>query len=186
MFAYSFLAMTSYNILKPITRSKFISELGADNLPYVLLVAGILIGFIMQGYSRLADLVPRKWVIPAAQAVHGGPAGRVLVPVPDRRGLGVGRRSTSMGLILGHPAHQPVLDARQRRSTTRARRSGSSASSAAAPASAASPARRSSPSWSRPIGTNNLLLVSATLLFVCVGIVVVIIQRRRQHRARGA
>ena len=34
MFAYSFLAMTSYNILKPITRSKFISALGADNLPY--------------------------------------------------------------------------------------------------------------------------------------------------------
>ena len=27
MFAYSFLAMTSYNILKPITRSKFITEL---------------------------------------------------------------------------------------------------------------------------------------------------------------
>ena len=39
MFAYSFLAMTAYNILKPITRSKFISQLGADNIPYVPLVA---------------------------------------------------------------------------------------------------------------------------------------------------
>ena len=35
MFAYSFLAMTAYNILKPITSSQFISALGADNLPYV-------------------------------------------------------------------------------------------------------------------------------------------------------
>ena len=33
MFSYSFLAMTVWNILKPITRSKFISDLGADNLP---------------------------------------------------------------------------------------------------------------------------------------------------------
>ena len=35
MFLYSFLAMTSYNIIKPITRSEFIASLGADNLPYV-------------------------------------------------------------------------------------------------------------------------------------------------------
>ena len=33
MFAYSFLAMTAYTTLKPVTRSKFISDLGADNLP---------------------------------------------------------------------------------------------------------------------------------------------------------
>ena len=33
MFLFSFLAMTSYNIIKPITRSEFISSLGADNLP---------------------------------------------------------------------------------------------------------------------------------------------------------
>ena len=45
--------MTAYNILKPITRSLFISQLGADNLPWVQLAAGILIGFIMQGYSRV-------------------------------------------------------------------------------------------------------------------------------------
>ena len=35
MFVYSFLAMTGYNVLRPITRSKFITTLGADNLPYV-------------------------------------------------------------------------------------------------------------------------------------------------------
>src|SRR5215212_10144462 len=51
MFAYSFLAMTAYNILKPITRSQFISALGADNLPYVQLAAGVCIGVLMQLYS---------------------------------------------------------------------------------------------------------------------------------------
>ena len=40
MFTYSFLAMTAYNIIKPATRSTFISGLGADNLPWVQLVAG--------------------------------------------------------------------------------------------------------------------------------------------------
>ena len=33
MFAYSFLAMTAYNIIQPLTRSKVISSLGAVNLP---------------------------------------------------------------------------------------------------------------------------------------------------------
>ena len=37
MFAYSFLAMTSHNILKPVFKSKFIDQLGSDNLPYVLM-----------------------------------------------------------------------------------------------------------------------------------------------------
>ena len=39
MFAYSFLATTSYNLLKPITRSKFITSFGAHNLPWVMLAA---------------------------------------------------------------------------------------------------------------------------------------------------
>src|SRR5215212_5476586 len=67
MFAYSFLAMTGYNVLRPITRSKFITALGADNLPYVLLIAGILIAVLMQGYSRATSLLPRRWAIPSAQ-----------------------------------------------------------------------------------------------------------------------
>ena len=33
MFAYSFLAITSYNIIQPLTRSKLISSLGAVNIP---------------------------------------------------------------------------------------------------------------------------------------------------------
>ena len=67
MFAYSFLAMMAYNIIQPITRSRFISSLGADNLPYVLLVSVFIVGAIMQGYSRLGGLLPGKWVVPATQ-----------------------------------------------------------------------------------------------------------------------
>ena len=68
MFVYSFLAMTSYNIIKPITRSEFISSLGADNLPYVQFGAGVIIGFLMQGYTRIMRAVPRRRTIPVTQA----------------------------------------------------------------------------------------------------------------------
>jgi len=67
MFAYSFLAMTAYNILRPVTKSKAISALGPDNLPYVLLAAGVFIGLLMHVYSYAAVRVPRRWVIPATQ-----------------------------------------------------------------------------------------------------------------------
>jgi AAA family ATP:ADP antiporter len=67
MFLFSFLAMTSYNIIKPITRSEFISSLGADNLPYVQFGAGVLIGFIMQGYTWVMRAVPRRRIIPVTQ-----------------------------------------------------------------------------------------------------------------------
>jgi len=67
MFGYSFLAMTAYNILKPITRSKFIGDLGPDNLPYVLLAAGILIGILMTGYSWLMARLPERGGLPITQ-----------------------------------------------------------------------------------------------------------------------
>jgi AAA family ATP:ADP antiporter len=68
MFAYSFLAMTSYNILKPLTRSRFIVDLGSDNLPYVLLASGFIIGILMHWYTTAAARLPRAHVIPATQA----------------------------------------------------------------------------------------------------------------------
>src|SRR5690349_18292131 len=68
MFLYSFLAMTNYNIIKPITRAEVIASLGADNLPYVQFGAGILIGVLMQGYSWLMRSVPRRQTIPITQA----------------------------------------------------------------------------------------------------------------------
>src|SRR5688572_8501317 len=67
MFLYSFLAMTSYNIIKPLSKSQFISSLGADDLPYVTFGLGVLIGVIMQGYTKLIAGVPRRWMIPVTQ-----------------------------------------------------------------------------------------------------------------------
>ena len=101
MFAYSFLAMTSYNIIKPVTRSQFIAELGADNLPYVQLVAGLLIGILMQGYTWLMARLPRRWALPVTQAgmVVLLLAFWVLFTGPGPRGCRW--RSTSSGLILG-------------------------------------------------------------------------------------
>ena len=51
MFASSFAAMTAYNIVQPVTRSAFITDLWADNIPYVLFATSLLIGLIMQFYS---------------------------------------------------------------------------------------------------------------------------------------
>src|ERR687892_1749036 len=68
MFAYSLLAMASYNILKTLTRSQFIADLGADNLPYVQLAGGIVIGAVMHAYARSVGRVPRRLVIPITQA----------------------------------------------------------------------------------------------------------------------
>jgi AAA family ATP:ADP antiporter len=72
MFLYSFLAMTSYNIIKPITRSEFISNLGADNVPWVTFAIGVTIGVIMQGYTRVISTVPRRWMIPVTQVGIAG------------------------------------------------------------------------------------------------------------------
>ena len=67
MFAYAFSAMTAYNIVQPVTRSTFIIALGADNLPYVLLVTGFVIGVIMYVYTRLVAVLPRRSAVPSTQ-----------------------------------------------------------------------------------------------------------------------
>jgi ATP:ADP antiporter, AAA family len=71
MFSYSFLAMTAYNAIKPLTRSKFIADLGADNLPYILLVAGFVIGILMTGYAWMMARLPRRWALPITQIGMG-------------------------------------------------------------------------------------------------------------------
>ena len=113
MFAYSFLAMTAYNIIQPITRSRFISSLGADNLPYVLLVSVFIVGAIMQGYSRLGGLLPGEM----GRAGHAGRDGRRCSSGSgSRAGLGLdvgGRRLLPLRPDLRDSAHQPVLDAGQ-------------------------------------------------------------------------
>src|SRR5918996_2745116 len=60
MFSFSFPVRTAHNAIKPLSRSKFISDLGADNLPYVLLAAGLIIGVLMTGYAWLVARLPRR------------------------------------------------------------------------------------------------------------------------------
>ena len=59
--------MTSHNMLRPVTRSKFINSFGADNLPWILLISGLLIGVLMHQYTRAIRRLPRSWVIPITQ-----------------------------------------------------------------------------------------------------------------------
>ena len=68
MFAYSFLAMTAYNIVQPLVRSTFISTFGADNVPYVIFAAGLLIGLIMQIYGWLVARLPKRRALPISLA----------------------------------------------------------------------------------------------------------------------
>src|SRR5689334_24902591 len=72
MFLYSFLAMTSYNIVKPLAKSEFISSLGADQLPWMTFALGVLIGVIMQGYTKAISVVPRRSMILATQVGIAG------------------------------------------------------------------------------------------------------------------
>jgi AAA family ATP:ADP antiporter len=68
MFGYAFLAMTSYNIVQPLTRSKLIASLGAVNIPYVLFASSLVIGVVMLAYTRFVSLLPRRWALPIVQS----------------------------------------------------------------------------------------------------------------------
>src|SRR4029450_1699682 len=67
MFAYAYMAMISYNIAQPLTRSKLITSLGAVNMPYVYLGQGVVIAILMLGYARLYSLLPRRLALPIIQ-----------------------------------------------------------------------------------------------------------------------
>ena len=67
MFLYSFLAMTAYNILKPLASGTFIAVHGSDNLPIMNLAAGPLIAVIMQIYTTVIARLPQRWVIQVTQ-----------------------------------------------------------------------------------------------------------------------
>ena len=69
MFGYAFLALTAYNIIQPLTRSKVIESLGAVNVPYVILAQGVVIGALMVGYTRLYSVLPKRWALPITQGL---------------------------------------------------------------------------------------------------------------------
>ena len=177
MFASSFLAMTSYNILKPITRSKFITALGADNLPYVQLAAGVLIGVLMQLYSQAIARLPRRWVIPVTQA--GGVAVLVLFWFLFRTGATwVSVAFYVLGLVLGvllisqfWTLANDIYDPRQARRLFGFIGGGASLGGAMGAALTALAVEA--------VGTDNLLLVSAAILGLCVALVAAIVRRQQ-------
>jgi AAA family ATP:ADP antiporter len=182
MFAYSFLAMTAYNVVKPITRSKFISSLGADNLPYVQLAAGLLIGVLMQGYSVLVARLPRRYVAPLTLAGMSG----LLVAfwfLFRTAGDWVSVAFYLMGLILGlllisqfWTLANDIYDARQAKRVFGFIGGGSSLGGMTGAGLTALVVSR--------VGTEKLLLCSAAILLLCSGLVALIV-RREAAAGRG-
>jgi AAA family ATP:ADP antiporter len=175
MFAYSFLAMTAYNILKPVTRSKFISDLGADNLPWVQLGAGVLIGLLMHAYSVAARRMARRHVIPVTLAAQAG----LLVVFWALFQTGAAWVSAAfyvMGFLLGvllisqfWTLANDLYDARQAKRVFGLIGGGASLGGAMGSGLTAFAVEQ--------VGTNNLLLVSAAVLGVAIVIVTRIIGR---------
>jgi AAA family ATP:ADP antiporter len=174
MFAYSFLAMTSHNILKPVTKSKFIDQLGSDKLPYVLLASSILIGVLMHLYSDAARRVPRRYVIPLTQSVLV--ALLVIFWARLRSGaLWVTVALYFFGQILGilllsqfWTLANDVYDARQAKRLFGLIGGGACLGGAVGGAITATRVEA--------IGSDNLLLVSALALSICVGLVLKIVR----------
>jgi ATP/ADP translocase/CRP-like cAMP-binding protein/HEAT repeat protein len=176
MFSYSCLAMTAYNAIKPLTRSKFISNLGADNLPYVLLGAGLIIGVIMAGYSWLMARLPRRWGLPITQA---GMAVLLLVFwfLFQTNATWVSVAFYVAGLILGvllisqfWTLANVVYDPRQAKRLFGFIGGGAPLGGIAGSALA---------SYASRIGSVNLILPSAGMMAICAVLVMLIIRRER-------
>jgi ATP:ADP antiporter, AAA family len=177
MLTYSFLAMASYNAIKPITRSKFIDSLGADNLPYVQLAAGLLIGMIMVAYSWLMARLPRRWSLPIVQV---GIVGLLVAFWFLFRvgGMWVSVAFYVAGLILGillisqfWTLANLVYDPRQAKRLFGFIGAGAPLGGVAGSVLTAR--------YVKQIGSVNILLVSAALMTLCVLIVVAIIVREQ-------
>ena len=178
MFLYSFLAMTSYNIIKPITRSEFIASLGADNLPYVQFGAGVLIGFLMQGYTLAMRAVPRRLTIPVTQA---GMAALLVTFWFLFTTIGQDWIAVAfyiLGLILAvllisqfWTLANDIYDPRQAKRVFGFIGGGASLGGATGAALTAFLVEN--------IGAKNMLLVSASIMAVCVGIVMFVLKRER-------
>src|SRR6185503_359880 len=153
MFTYSFLAMAGYNVVKPATRSQFIDSLGANNIPYVQLVAGLIMGFVIQGYTSAMRFLPRRWVFAATQGVM---AGSLLI---------------SQFWSLAND----IYDARQAKRVFGFIGGGASLGGIIGAGIAGQ--------YARAIGTNNLLLVAAVLLALCGVIVSTIAKREKTSAA---
>lgn len=175
MFAYSFLAMSAYNVVKPITRSKFIVELGADNLPYVQLATGILIGLVMHHYSRATSGVSLKRVIPVAHLVLAA-ALLAFWPLFQTGATWVSPAFYVFGLLYGlllisqfWSLADEIYDTRQARRLFGFIGGGASLGGAVGAGITRLAVER--------VGTANLLPMSAFILLCCTGLVWQILRR---------
>ena len=178
MFAYSFLAMTAYNAIKPLTRSKFISDLGADNIPYVLLVAGFLIGILMTGYAWLVSRLPQRYALSIVQI---GMAAMLLAFwfLFQGGGAWVSVAFYFVGLLMGvllisqfWTVANLVYDPRQAKRLFGFIGGGAPLGGIAGSALAAMAER---------IGSVNLLLPSAGLMLLCAAVVAYVVAREGVH-----
>lgn len=184
MFTYSFLAMAAYNILKPVTRSKFISDLGADNLPYVLLAAGLIIGVLMSAYSWIVARLPQKSALAITQLGMVG----VLIGfwfLFQTSGAWVSAAFYLMGLILGillisqfWTVANLVYDARQAKRLFGFIGGGAPLGGIAGSYIGIEGTAR--------IGTTNLLLISSAMLLVSAFLVWTILKRSHVDPAAAA
>ncbi len=178
MFLYSFLAMMTWNVVKPVTRSKFISHLGADNLPYVQLAAGLLVGVLMAGYAWLVSRLPRRWCIPIVQA--GIAALLVVFYFLFRTGeewVSVAfylYGNTMLGILLISQfwtVANVVYDPRQAKRLFGFIGGGASLGGIAG--------SFVTDQLAKPLGTNNLVLIAAGVMLLCVTVVVLVVSRER-------
>ena len=184
MFFYSFLVMTAYNIVKPLTRAQFIGELGADNLPWVLLVSGVLVGVVMQAYARGAARLPPKAVVAVTQI--GLAALLIGFWAAFRFGVtGTAVAFYLVGQILGlllisqfWMLANDVYDARQAKRLFGFIGGGASLGGMTASAVVVLAVDG--------VGANNLLLVSSVLLAACAGVVTTVLRRAGGLPAAGA
>ena len=63
MFAYNFLIIASYTIVKSVRDALFIHRVGAGKLPYVYIGIALIAGIVVQGYDRLAQRTKRSHFI---------------------------------------------------------------------------------------------------------------------------
>jgi ATP:ADP antiporter, AAA family len=184
MFLYSFLAMTAYNIIQPLTRSNLIRSLGAVNVPWVILGAGLFLGTLMLGYARVVSLLPRRWALPTTQLVMAALL-VVFWVLFQRRSEWVSVAFYIYGMLLGillisqfWTLANGVYDARQAKRLFGFIGGGVSLGGATGAGLTAALAER--------LGTNTLLLVSAGTLIACAAIVFFILGRERSVAVSAA
>jgi len=62
-FLYFFLVITAYYVIKPVSRSLVLGELGSRMVPYVDLICALLMGPIVTIFARLVDRMPKPRLV---------------------------------------------------------------------------------------------------------------------------